>query len=128
MGKDKVREKHKNKTKGRCISYMEILHVMLKYPDVVTNLNFIKVSTLSLDLRAGNRVDFDTETEDAAYVIAAVEAYWRFFDLEKSRLHIQNKPLILYGMKQLIRSLSFISDLQNHVNYLINLDVIIISL
>ena len=50
MGEDKDREKHKNKAQIICISHMEIIHVMLKYPEVVTNLIFIKVSTFQLDL------------------------------------------------------------------------------
>ena len=48
MGEDKDRDKHKNKSQLRCISHMEMLHVLLKYPEVVTNLDFIKVSILPL--------------------------------------------------------------------------------
>ena len=48
MGEDKDREKHRKNPQGRRISHMEIQHVMLKYPEVVTNIDFIKVSTIPL--------------------------------------------------------------------------------
>ena len=75
MGEDKDRDKHKNRSQLRCISHMEMLHVLLKYPEVVTNLDFIKVSILPLYIWGGIKVDYDTETEDVAYVIAAVEYF-----------------------------------------------------
>ena len=53
MGGDKDKEKHKKKVQGRCINNMEMFHVVLKHPEVVTNLKFIKDSTLPLELRAG---------------------------------------------------------------------------
>ena len=46
MSEDKDQERYKNKSPGRCISHMEMLHVMLKYPKIVNNLDFIKVSTI----------------------------------------------------------------------------------
>ena len=46
MSEDKDQERYKNKSPGRCISHMEMLHVMLNYPKIVNNLDFIKVSTI----------------------------------------------------------------------------------
>ena len=94
MGEDKDIEKHKNKAQIMCISNMEIIYVMLKYPDVVTNIVFIKLSTLQLYLWAGIIVHFDTETEDGAYVITSVEAFWGLLDLDKYRLHTKNQLII----------------------------------
>ena len=94
MGEDKDIEKHKNKAQIICISHMEMLHVILKYPEVVKNIIFIKLLTLQLDLRAGIRVNFDTDTEYGAYVITAVEAFRGLLDLDKYRLHTKNKLLI----------------------------------
>ena len=68
---------------------------MLKYTEVVTNLDFIKVSTSILEIRAVIRVDSDTETEDGAYVIVAVEDFWRLLDQDKDSLHTQNQLIIL---------------------------------
>ena len=54
---------------------MEMLHVMLKYPEVVTNIDFIKVSTIALELQPGIKVNFDTDTGYGTYVVAAVESF-----------------------------------------------------
>ena len=75
MGEDKDIEKHKNKAQLRCIIHMEMLHVMLKYTEVVINIDFIKVSTFPLDLREVIREDYDMDNGDGAYVIAVVEDF-----------------------------------------------------
>ena len=36
---------------------MEMIHVMLKYPEVYTNLDFVYIQTMSLELRAGVAID-----------------------------------------------------------------------
>ena len=89
MGKDKDRDKYEKKTQGRCVSPMEILYVMLKYTHILTNINFIKVSTLLLDIWAGIRVDYDTNNGDGTNIIAAVEDFQRFLHLDKYTLHTQ---------------------------------------
>ena len=45
---------------------------MLKYPEVMTNLDFIIVSAFLLEIRAGIIVDSGMETEDGEYFIAEV--------------------------------------------------------
>ena len=45
--------KDNNHAKGRAISQMEMLYVMLKYPEVHTDLNFVAIPTMSFELRAG---------------------------------------------------------------------------
>ena len=69
---------------------MEILHLMLEYPEVVKNLDFIKVSTFPLDLRAGVRLDYYTETECGACILAEVEVFWRLIDIDKYMLNTKN--------------------------------------
>ena len=59
-----------------------MLHVMLKYTEDTKKLDLIKVSTLPLEIRVGIKVDSDMQTEDGAYVIAAVEDFWRLIDLD----------------------------------------------
>ena len=61
---------------------MEMLHRMLKYSEVGTNLNFNKVSEFPLEIRAGIVVDSYTVTEDGANVIAVVDAFRRLIGLE----------------------------------------------
>ena len=71
-------------------------------------------------------------TEDGAYFIASVVDFMGLIDIDEYRLHTQNQLLILNDMKlskyQLIRLLSLVSDLHNYVNYLINLEIIILGL
>ena len=56
-----MREKKRESShvQGRAISLMEMSHVMLKYPEVYTDLVFTSVPTMPLELRAG----VDTEVE-----------------------------------------------------------------
>ena len=87
MGKDKDREKNRINTQGNCISHIEMLHVMLKYPEVVTDIDFIKVSTVPLELRSGIVINSDTETKDGAYVVGLAESFHRLINLDDFRLH-----------------------------------------
>ena len=59
IAEDNERQKFANKPQGRCISHMEMMHMILKYPEVITNLEFIKVTTMPLELRGGIIVDCD---------------------------------------------------------------------
>ena len=59
MGEDKQHEKYKYKNLGRKIGNLEQIHVMLKYPEVVTNLDFEKISTMPLELQSGTVVNSD---------------------------------------------------------------------
>ena len=50
---------------------------MLKYPEVVKNIDFIKVSTISLEFWSVIIVNYDTDMEDGAYFVAEVESFSR---------------------------------------------------
>ena len=78
IGEYKYIEKHKIKAQGICLIYMEMIHVMLKYLEVVTNLNFIKFSTLPLEIQACIKVNYNKETEYGAYVMNIIKDF-RFF-------------------------------------------------
>ena len=58
--KREARREHKY-PQGRCIGLMEMLHNMLKYPECYTDLAFIDIPTLLLELRAG--IIFPTDEE-----------------------------------------------------------------
>jgi hypothetical protein len=73
---------------------------MLKYPEIVTNLEFIKVTTMSLELRGGIAITFDDNTEDDAYICSAVENYRRIeTDLDTARLQTNSQNLIVDDIK-----------------------------
>ena len=91
MVEDKYREKSINKPQGRCISRTKILHMMIKYPKVVTNINFCKISTMPLELQAGVRVDYYSDkTEDGAYVMDSIESFWSQIYYVEWRMHTKN--------------------------------------
>ena len=57
-----------------------MLCVMLKHPKVMTNLDFYKISMIPLEIRAGIRVESDSDrTEDGAYAISCIESCFRKF-------------------------------------------------
>ena len=54
---------------------MEMMHVMLKYPEVVTNLEFIHITTLLLELRVGIIIETysNTDLEYGAYAHTIID-------------------------------------------------------
>ena len=76
-----------------------MLHVILKYPEVAKNLDFIKVSTIPLDLHLANIVNSDTDTEYVTYVVNAIASFHRPINLDDLILHTENQLLILDDMK-----------------------------
>jgi hypothetical protein len=63
MGEEEVKKSNRNNhhPHGRCISLTEMLHYMLRYPEMFTYLIFIAISTMHLELRIGG-VSVDQET------------------------------------------------------------------
>ena len=53
IAEDKKRQSDNGKNQGRILIYFELLHVILKYPEVITNLDFERVTTMPLEMRAG---------------------------------------------------------------------------
>jgi hypothetical protein len=51
--------------------------MILKYPEIITNLDFIKVTTMPLELCGGTIINSDTGQEDGAYVGSAVDVFRR---------------------------------------------------
>ena len=64
IGEDKDREKHRNKIQARCIRRMEMMHSILGYVEVVTNIEFIKISTMPLELHARVKIESDARKDD----------------------------------------------------------------
>eukprot|EP00957_Ditylum_brightwellii_P187524 14280970-Ditylum_brightwellii.AAC.1 len=78
----------------------EMLHVMLKYPEIVTNLESIKVTTMPLELWGGIATTFNDNTEDDAYICSAVESFCRVkTDLDTARLQTNSQNLIVDDIK-----------------------------
>ena len=97
MAQDKEKDSTK-KNHGRVITRNEMLHVLLKYPEVITNLIFVKVTTMPLEFRAGVIVtsgNKDSTTEDGAFVTSAIDNYRNNANLSPWRMHIPSQNLIL---------------------------------
>ena len=54
------------------ISLMEMLHVMLKYPEVLTDLKFVSIPTVPLELRARVGISADKVASDEAFTIPEI--------------------------------------------------------
>ena len=61
-----------SRPQGRAISLMEMLHVMLKYPEVITDLRFIAIPTVPLELRSCVGLSAESVASDAASTIPEV--------------------------------------------------------
>ena len=64
INEDKARLSSRENARGRGVSHMEMLHALNKYYEVKTDLNFINVPTVILELRAG------VETRDSTTRVA----------------------------------------------------------
>eukprot|EP00957_Ditylum_brightwellii_P168630 12834788-Ditylum_brightwellii.AAC.1 len=97
--------KHSGKIQGYVISHMEMLHMMLKYPEVVTNIHFVNISTLPLELQAGVSFNFDNErneganVEDGAFVHSGMGNVCNLAGLPMWRHHTASQLLIIDDMK-----------------------------
>eukprot|EP00957_Ditylum_brightwellii_P017621 1327391-Ditylum_brightwellii.AAC.1 len=82
------------------MAVLEMLHVMLKYQEIVTNLEFIKVTTMPLELQSGIAITFDDNIEDDVYICSAVESFYRVKDdLDTARLQTKIQNLIVADIK-----------------------------
>ena len=71
-----------------------MLHVIIKYPGVVTKLYFIKVTKMSMEFWGGTEVKYDIQTEDGAYVGSLKK-----IDFDDWRMLNPNKNIILDDFK-----------------------------
>ena len=78
---------------------MEMLHVMLKYPEVMTNSEFINVSTIPIELRAGFAIKSDIQNEYGVFVGSTIDGFRKSLNLDDWRLHTPNKLPILDDLK-----------------------------
>ena len=79
---------------------MEMMHVMLKYPEIITNLKFVKISTMQLELRGGIALSSDVVTEDGAYTCSAIESFCpTTMNFDTGRLQTASQNLIIDDLK-----------------------------
>ena len=101
MGENKEQMKYDVKLKLRCISQMEIIHVIIKYPEVHTNLRFIPIPKISLELKYGVVIKTvnEKEAEYRAYLISSSDGANKIFCLSEWRQHNTNHNILLDYLK-----------------------------
>ena len=75
IAEDRKKLKDKGKDEGRAVSDMEMLMGILLIPEVVTNLEFDKVSTMPLELRGGILMNVPKKLEDGAHLVSPGDTY-----------------------------------------------------
>lgn len=101
IGEDIDRLKHSGKVQGRCIAYTEMLHILLRYPEIVTDCKFINISSMPLEFRAGT----DKYNEQIEYVdhnsilTPAAEAIRLDIEVDLWRNHTPSQVLIMNDLK-----------------------------
>ena len=101
-------QRNKNHPKGRAISLMEMYQVMLNYPEVITNLVFVHICTLSYELRAGIEKSKrstsinpgNTQPQDAVNVGSTSDLIRKEKSLHHERQIRPNELLVLTGALQ----------------------------
>ena len=114
MNEDKQRETKRdhNHVQGRIISLMEMLHSMLRYPEVYTDLCFISITTTPLELRPGIEIQngstkFVTDEADTGIISNQVR---QELGLEEFRQHSETELVLLEDLKQSKVSIDRISE------------------
>eukprot|EP00957_Ditylum_brightwellii_P185351 14113363-Ditylum_brightwellii.AAC.1 len=74
---------------------MEMLHLMLKYPEVIINLKFVNIPSTTLETRVVNKTTNQSSVEDGAYVGILANDVRRDLDLNEWRQMTDNKILTI---------------------------------
>lgn len=101
MGEEKLRKNVAHKPQGRCISLLEMLHIMLKYPEVVRDVEFCQVPTMPLESRPAVKINSNVEQdEDRQYQTSTIDNMRRnILQLDGWRQHSENQTLVLDDVK-----------------------------
>ena len=84
---------------GRCISHFEMIHQMLKYPDVKTNMRFVTIQTIPLEMRTGIAIEKYRQAEDGAHIGSITNDMRMSLELEEWRQMIDNEVMIVMDLK-----------------------------
>ena len=104
MGEEEVKKSKRNNhhPHGRCISLTEMLHHMLRYPEMFTDLVFIAISTMPLELRIGGvSVDQETSPRDSHCITPlSTNTHRQIRYLPEWRKHTSNQITTYTDLKQ----------------------------
>jgi predicted GIY-YIG superfamily endonuclease len=94
---------------GRCISHLEMIHQLLKYPEVVTNLRFVTIQTVPLEMRSGVAIEREADAEDGSHIGSISDDIRRNLELEEWRQHKNNEIMIIHDLRRSNVSLDKVS-------------------
>ena len=97
--KRKEQNREKNHAQGRAISQNEMVHVMLQYAEVYTDLNFVAIPTIPLELRAGVDKSQYYCIEDSADAGIISDIVRKDIVNDEWRHHTEPEKLILEDLK-----------------------------
>ena len=98
--KEKNEKRGAKHPEGRCVALTEMIHVMLQYPEVYTDLVFVSISTLPLELRSSAKITTDMEIEDGVYTTSVSSHVRSVKDLPEWRRHTENESIIMSDIQQ----------------------------
>ena len=101
INEEKSRQNRQNKGRypeGRSIAIMEQAHVMLLYPEVITNLNFVSIPSMPLEFRVG--VALECTVADSAQEGNVSNDIRRELNIPAWRQHSLNQMRIYDDLKQ----------------------------
>ena len=101
INEEKSRQNRQNKGRypeGRSIAIMEQVHVMLLYPEVITNLNFVSIPSMPLEFRVG--VALECTVADSAQEGNVSNDIRRELNIPAWRQHSLNQMRIYDDLKQ----------------------------
>ena len=95
-------ERDSHVPQGRIISHMEIIHQLLQYPGVITNLNFVNIQTVPIELRVGLWIERrnDAAAQDGVNVGSTSDGVRRTLNLEGWRQHREEELMMVSDFKQ----------------------------
>ena len=80
---------------GRVIGILEMVHMLLQYPEVITNLRFESIQTVDLERRKGIQVNKNHDNQDGAYVGSLSDDVRKGMGLENWRQHRENEVMMI---------------------------------
>ena len=76
------------------------MHLLLRYPEIITNLDFIKVSTMPLELRPGIPCHKEDKIQDGEYITTPLDNYkCNTLELDEWQNFTGNQLLIMNELK-----------------------------
>ena len=68
----KIQKRNAKYSDRRWAALTDILHIMLRYPEVFTDLIFVSICTIPLELCVANNIHLDAENNDDGFFVTSI--------------------------------------------------------